>query len=309
MTNEDGVEISPDKYGDILGKDKVSIKWWFPTTSRTLSSLKKVKKEKMEDVAGLPTEAQPSLPKEEELNDVKALTRMLTTLQIDERKELKARLAIKRQYNTEERHEGEDIVMYLLRRAQREPSKDAYDEMINWTYTKTEKKNKKKNKKKGKGTEESIEAVVEAELALDKDAGEVEEVSTTPASKPPSHSPKYKSDEIQIDGPGGVLDAAIAKANDEVGDDSVDEDKFDRRGDRVIFGNELGDWRETKYDSNTGSIHCNCKIFSYFGDCKHCVCVEILHLEKYPSGMANEQWQQIRKNIIHNLKIQCGKLK
>ena len=37
--------------------------------------------------------------------------------------------------------------------------------------------------------------------------------------------------------------------------------------------------------------------------------IKILHLEKYPSGMANEQWQQIRKNIILNLKFQCGKLK
>ena len=32
---------------------------------------------------------------------------------------------------------------------------------------------------------------------------------------------------------------------------SPSEDKFERRGDRVIFGNELGDWRETSYDNDS----------------------------------------------------------
>lgn len=296
----DGEEVSPD---EILGK-QVSIKSSLPSTSRLLSSLKKVKMEKIEDMAGLPREAQTSVPKEEQLNDIKALTRMLSILPLDERKEVKAHLAQKRLYNTVERHEGEDVVMYLYRRAQRDPVKNAYDEMCNSKYIPTNTK-----KKKGKAAIERIEEVVDAQLERDKDAGEVEEVATTPASRPPSRSPSYKSEEIQIDGPGGVLDAATADANDDGGDDSVDEDKFERRGDRVIFGNELGDWRETSYDCVTRRIHCNCKRFSYFGDCKHCVCVEILHLEQYPSGMANEQWQQIRTKIIHNLKIQCGKLK
>ena len=47
----------------------------------------------------------------------------------------------------------------------------------------------------------------------------VEEVATTPASKPPSCSPNYKLEEIQIDGPGGILDAATAAAKDLVDED------------------------------------------------------------------------------------------
>ena len=65
-----------------------------------------------------------------------------------------------------ERHDGEDVVMYLFRRAQRDPIDNAYNDMNNRKYT-------KKKGKKGKATKGSMEEVVEAELALDKDAGEV----------------------------------------------------------------------------------------------------------------------------------------
>ena len=82
-----------------------------------------------------------------------------------------------------------------------------------------------------------MEEVVEAELALDKDAGEVEEVVREAVRKPSS----YKSAEIQIDGHGGVLEAALqdtdnnneGHGNDDVEDE--DEVKFERRRGRVIY--------------------------------------------------------------------------
>ena len=302
-TTLEGEEIAPDT---VLGKNVSHVRI-SPSTSRLLTSVKAVKKEKMENVAALPAEAQPQAPTEKDLQDISALSRMLYVLPLDERKKLRAHLSKTRNYNTVERHDGEDVVMYLFRRAQRDPIDNAYNDMNNRKYT-------KKKEKKGKATKGSMEEVVEAELALDKDAGEVEEVVRETVRKPSS----YKSAEIQIDGHGGVLEAALqdtdnnneGHGNNDVEDE--DEVKFERRRDRVIFGNELGDWRETRYDATTGRIHCNCKRFSYLGDCRHCVYVEILHLEKYPSGssgLANEQWQQHRGRIIHNLTSQCSKLK
>ena len=307
-TTLEGEEIAP---ATVLGKNVSHVRI-SPSTSRLLTSVKAVKKEKMENVAALPADAQPQAPTEKDLQDISALSRMLYVLPLDERKKLRAHLSKTRSYNTVERHDGEDVVMYLFRRAQRDPIDNAYDDMNNRKYMK---KGTKKKGKKGKATEGSMEEVVEAELALDKDAGEVEEVVRGPVRKS-----SYKSAEIQIDGHGGVLEAALQDTdkdnnNEGHGDDDVedeDEEKFERRRDRVIFGNELGDWRETRYDATTGHIHCNCKRFSYLGDCRHCVYVEILHLEKYPSGssgLANEQWQQHRGRIIHNLTSQCSELK
>ena len=81
------------------------------------------------------------------------------------------------------------------------------------------------------------------------------------------------------------------------------------RSDRVIVQGELGDWYKTTYNSETGCISCDCKHYCYHGDCEHCVVVEVVHLQQYPSnGMASEQWRERRLKIIHNLRVQCGQL-
>ena len=167
--------------------------------------------------------------KEEDLKDVEKLCSMLTTLPIKYRKHLRANLAVKRLYNTTARKHNESTAAYLYRRAQRDADDDALIEMSNKLDEKeatkekklTEgKKKTKKTKKKG-AAKKSFEEQRETELALDKDGGETY-TENSPAfdetlKASTNTKPNFKAEFAQIDGPGGVIEAATQ-------DDSNDND-------------------------------------------------------------------------------------
>ena len=226
------------------------------------------------------------------------LNQLLTTLPKPDRKQLKHHLAKKRSDNTTDRQPGEDVVSYLMRRAHRSPD-----------TTKPLKIVKAKSKKVAKKAQEmTIKQVVESQLALDKDAGEPGEeeasISKLDKEKISTRSQKYSAEFAQLDGDGGAIEAALEESAEGIDDFFQQEGRYDR----VIVQGELGDWHKTTYNSVTGSITCDCKRFCYHGDCEHCIFIETLHLKKYPSGLASEQWQQRRCKIIHNLKVECGHL-
>lgn len=301
----EGKEVA---HQDVLGKKDVSIEFIMPSDSRTYTSLKMLLKKNLAMVAGAPIE----LPyDEDDLKDIAKLSGYLTTLPIRDRKALREELVRKQTLDTPERQPGEDPVAYLYRRAQRDADCNAYIDMCNKMDEKESDSNSKgkgaksktsKGKRKSNTKDKTFEEITEAELALDKDAGEMEDDVEIPTKSCNTFSSEFE----QIDGEGGALQAVL---NDSDVSEKAEDVYGERRCDRVIMKKELGDWRRTKYNADDGSITCNCKRFSYHGDCPHCVYIEVLHLEQYPSGKANEQWQNRRKKMIHNLKVQCGKLR
>ena len=296
---EDKEVVSHDS---VLGKKETSIDWYWPTTSRIFTSYVAIVKEKIASAVGGPSGFQLSLPSEDDLTDVNKLNHLLTTLSKPECKQLKLHLSRKRIENTPERQPGENLVMFLMRRAHRPPDCKQPLKIV----TRGKKGSNKGAKKKQAKT---IEQVVESQLALDKDAGETCEEDISPSNpdqvKNTTRSPKFNAEFVQIDGDGGVIEAAL---EDSTTGECVDDFFQERRHDRVIIQGEFGDWLKTTYNSVTGCITCDCKHFCYHGDCEHCVFIEVLHLEKYPSGRASEQWQERRLKIIHNLRVECGHL-
>ena len=258
--------------------------------------------------------------KEEDLNDVEKLIAMLTTLPISDRKKLRANLSQKRMHNTPLRKPGESPAAYLFRRAHRDADDDALLEMSNKLHEKNtdtnknkSKNGKKKKKKKKQVTKKSFEEEREDNLALDKDGGEICN-EDTPApdvtiEKSTNTKPNFKAEFARIDGPGGIIEAALqVDSNDATSEWDADADCAENVRDRVIVKKELGDWIKATYNHIERKIQCDCKRFNYHGDCPHCVYIEVLHLEKYPDGNANEQWQESRQKMIHNLKVECGRL-
>ena len=207
---------------DVLGKKDSSIEFYFPTASRTYTSLKMLRKAKLRAMSGAPVEMLMSY-KEEDLDDVEKLSGMLTTLPIGERKELRANLALKRLHNTPERKPGESLAAFLFRRAHRDADTDALVEMSNKLHSKkVEPNNKKKKNAKGTksrkkkepvATNKSYEEVSEAQLALDKDGGEIcndDSLATDTTLKTSTNTkPNFKAEFPLIDGPGGVIEAAL----------------------------------------------------------------------------------------------------
>jgi hypothetical protein len=120
----------------------------------------------------------------------------------------------------------------------------------------------------------------------------------------------FKPEFAQIDGSGGAIEAALQDdSNDATLQWNADVDSAESVRDRVKVKKELGDWIKATYNKIDGKIQCDCKRFNYHGDCPHCVYIEVLHLERYPAvGYANEQWQESRKKMVHNLKVECGRL-
>ena len=65
------------------------------------------------------------------------------------------------------------------------------------------------------------------------------------------------------------------------------------RDQRVSPKGCLGDFTTTKVRSNPKRVTCNCQIFNLRRDCPHCVYVEVLHWNKFPSGklsLSTDKW-------------------
>ena len=136
------------------------------------------------------------------------------------------------------------------------------------------------------------------------------------SSEPPKKN-VFQGETIAIDGDGGILEAAVSSItshNDQSNTFDGYDNECERLCDRIRPRRELGDWVETKFNLNhpdTGMmrITCNCEDYSVWGDCEHCIYVEVIHrghVDVCKLALANEQWQKQREQIIHNLKTQCG---
>ena len=285
----DGKEVAPET---VLGDETKSFAWSFPTASCLLTSMSMYEKEKREKGSGGPSELQPSSTKD--LKDPEYLGGLLTALPVKKRKELKEKLTANRLANLPERQPGEDVVSYLYRRAHRESAENALDDLYLYDEEETKKK----------PAEKRIEEVVEEKLALDKEAGEMEDSACS--ARPAEASPKYQSKDFQIDGDGGVLEEAVS---DMAASEEEEGSARETVRDRVRVKRELGDWIKTEYNYDAkkgGSICCDCERFNYWGYCQHCLYVEVVHLSKFPAGQAKEQWQLRHEKILYNLKVQCG---
>ena len=125
----------------------------------------------------------------------------------------------------------------------------------------------------------------------------------------------FQGEKVQIDGDGGILEAAMSPDDKSNTYDGCDDD-CERLCDRIRPRRELGDWIETEFnlihpDTGRMKITCNCEDYSVWGDCEHCIYVEVIHRGQYKFGkkaLANEQWQKRRDQIILNLNVQCGRV-
>lgn len=287
---------------DVLGKHE-SFEWYIPTASRVLTSLSMMERKKMIDRSSAPRELKGTLT-EKDLKNVDKLITILTELPVDRQKVLKRRLEEKRLANTPAIQEGEGPASYLYRRAHRDADSDAIDYKF---VPKPSKKKKGKGKGKGK-VSKSIDEAHEEQLERDKNADEsIDEPALDTIDAVRSSAPAFSSEFEQIDGEGGAIEAAVADTIATEGDDGDIERETLK--DRIKVKRELGDW--TKVCVRPEGISCDCFRYNYYGDCPHCVYVDILHSEKYPKegNMANEQWQVNRTRAIKTLKIERGRLR
>ena len=266
----------------------------------------------------------------EDATDIQKLVTIISELRPNESRELYQILAKRRRLNTSALLDGEKVVMYLIRRAHRKVHP-------NWADPKPRSKKGKGKTRKTKSLKTYNELTQET-LAADKDAGEVELLNTDvseiyvlyskvmsycifrlQSSKRPKDN-GFQGDTITIDGEDGVLEAAISSvtsSNDKCNTlDGYDND-CERLCDRIRPRRELGDWVETNFTlihpySGKMEITCNCEDYSVWGDCEHCIYVEVIHrgcVDLCKLALANEQWQKRREQIIHNLKTQCGSVR
>ncbi len=313
----DGVERS---IGNVLGSNTstLSFTWWFPTLSRVLTSLAQEYKFRQTSIAGVPHHLQQIIPKEN-LLCARTMSQLLTSLPLDLRKCLKQRLAKNRAAHSNGPHSFEDAERYLMRMAQRNVDPNALD------YVRKKKSNdsNKPPMKKARMDQSSIEAVTAAQLQLDKDDGEASDEDALvidQLEKPGMEDEginrrrrkEYPSSSLDIDGPDGILAAALEADSDSenIDDDNSDNDiEEEELCHRVRVKRELGDWVQTMYDHSTQKISCNCECFNRHDVCCHVIYVEVVHLNKLPTkSKANEQWQRRREQILHNLKTECEKL-
>eukprot|EP00985_Skeletonema_marinoi_P021822 scaffold13611_cov78-Skeletonema_marinoi.AAC.2 len=302
---------------DVLGKRDISFTWFFPTGSRLVTSLSVQVKSEQESIAGAPFHLQQVIPS----GDLKSgwkLFQMLTSLPIHQRQQLKSSLTKNRVADTEEVHENEDVVMYLLRCSHRDADPAALTHDLNKRNDKDMKKTKTKKRKSKQGMK-TFDDEVAARLELDKDGGEVspchvggeEGVADEGIGGSNRGEGDYKSDSVVIDGDGGIFEAALAPEGDDE-DNIVDSERSagEKLSDRVRLKRELGDWIKTSYDHQSGKVKCNCEYFNRHDGCPHVMYVEIIHLGIYPKvSNANELWPRRVEKILHNLKTQCGYLR
>ena len=297
----------------VLGNNQIdSFTIYFPTASRTLTSLSLM----MRDDIALYDQAPAGMGsrfKIEETKDVQKLIKHLSTLRPKEAQALCRRLAEKRRANTSELQPHENVTMFLLRRAMRK---------IDPKWAEPPPPRKKPPSKKGKkGKVEPVEVnadfaqLTQEKLARDKEAGEVEVVSTATAARPAR--PKrgaFDAEEIPIDGDDGVLESAMSeglKFDEGLKSDASDTIDRETLRDRIRLKRELGDWVETQFclgsKDERMQITCNCEDYSVWGYCDHCIYIEVLHRGKFDFvSKGNEQWQENRKKALHNIKTQCG---
>ena len=104
----------------------------------------------------------------EDATDIQALVTIISELRPHESRKLYQMLAKRRKMNTSALQDGETVVMHLLRRAHRKIHPDWANPVRS-----------PKKTKKSKGTiEQSFEQLTQETLAAEKDAGEVEIVSS-----------------------------------------------------------------------------------------------------------------------------------
>lgn len=317
-----GGEVAPHE--EALGEASTSVDIWTPTSSRFLTSLSSLMKKNKEDLEGATGDVASSSPSDSSLKDPKKLFAAATTLPLDGRKELKRMLEARRQADTPTPFAGESTAQFLMRRSQRNPHPDA----INLSSKELEQKMQKTFGQLAEETLELEKEAVEEGSKVEERAGEEKKETKKPASrrsKRKACKSTFRSKEVQIDGEGGVLEAALEERESSAAG-SHPSSCCEKLKDRVILKRELGDWIKTSYSSGKicrhgkqcascseehcrrSCISCNCETYSVCGDCKHCVFMEVLHLKWYPKGLAKEQWPIMRDKMIHNLKVHCGEL-
>ena len=184
-----GVEFAHE---EVLGNKSVdSFIWHFPTIGRTFTSLSCYIKSYVNKYAQSPAGKSESIfhfPidncltecvglnsrfKLEDATNIHELVTIISELRPEETRELYQMLKKRRQLNTPALLNGENVVMYLYRRAQRKIHPD-------WAVRKPS----PKKTKKGKGAitkttiVKTLNELTQEALAADKDAGEVEVLST-----------------------------------------------------------------------------------------------------------------------------------
>ena len=313
----------------VLGNKRVeSFTIHFPTTSRLFTSLSLYM---LNDIAKFDQAPAGMYSRfaSEDAKDVQKLISHLSTLRPNETKDLYQMLAQKRRENTPELQPGENATMFLIRRSQRkvdpkwaEPPRHPSRKGAKGKTGKGGKGKGGKGKAKSAKASEDFEQLNQEKLEREKDAGEVEVVSSVKASRPKTDV--FVSEELPIDGEGGILEVAMTEGlksdglkSDEglksASDASVPHDRETLR-DRIRLKRELGDWVETQFilgsKDERMQITCNCEDYSKWGCCEHCIYIEVLHRGEFDFvSRGNEQWQDNRKKALHNIETQCGRVR
>ena len=268
---------------------------YFPTDSRQLTSLSLMLRNQASELSGAPGGLDPLyglMDTERDFRDKNKLRVVTTKLPVEGRhgqRQLKNMIRSKLKDHTVEPKDDEDELMYLHRVVNRDAADDAYTEQ-----PKVSKKAGLKSKSKFKTPEE----MCKEQLEKDKNAGEKEDNGPS-VIKPPAN-PKFQCKFVDEE------EAIMSAVEDSIHELSEDMDLTEETfADRIRPRRELGDFIRTTITPN--GVKCNCEKYNYWGDCPHCIAVEILHFKKDPSGcLAGEQWNKQREKILSNFENYCN---
>jgi len=276
------------------------------TPSCVLTELSKLLLENSSSISGAPVELQQtyyedSISSTEQITDAQRLSEVLSGLTPKNQRQLKTNLYAKMLQDTPARHDGENFMDYIYRRAQAPSDPVSLDTShVDEIGSKGRGRGKKRNQSEiSSGERElSLQEKQEEELRKDKegciDAKDGHENAVEVSANIPEGSVEEEEEE-DLDG-GELADELV---QDE--DRTVTPQTFKR----VRVKKNMGDFTRTSV-SATGEIKCNCGHFSYWRWCEHCVVIDVLHHGNYPTHKrltgGSDQWHVIRSKFLNVLK-------
>jgi len=298
IDNGDGSSKSDFSLHEVIGNDQIvrsrtSFTWTAPSCSVIYTELSAMLMEQNESMISAPAQMQraPSTcnTSTENLEDLQYLTVKLAEISPLKQKYLKGAISARMKNDTPAPQAGEDVVDYLYRRAQRIVSVDAMDTSHKQEVGSKRKGGKRSGGKSKKKNDMSIFEQRDEELRRDKECDNDDEAAVE------------ETDAANVN---KATDEEVFRDPDEV----IEEVQPLVKKKRIRPNKELGDFTHTQVKS-CGTITCTCGHFSFWRWCEHCVWIEVLHFQVYPTissvTKASDQWHLIRSKFLQMMKETC----
>jgi len=293
---------------DVIGKESASFTAHFPTASLVYSNVSVMENEKNNNSSKSFLE-QPTA-QSEVADTAHKCSKILDKMSDDESRGLLQLLRKNLVENIPGRKPGENLIRFVQRRAQRNPSFN--------TTTRTVERVKAKRKKGLSKEEKEREKLKWGEFSPELEEGEDEDKTNSVDANPTTTDNSsgggednndvflYWTDEFDWCDILKFLESNNVDVETDTTLKSIEE-----ASNRVRLKRQLGDWIEVDVDANSKRVKCNCEDYNTDRTCYHQATLEVLQFKKYPiikHQKGQEQWPKLRTKCLAVLNKTCIKV-